>query len=184
MCYSLFLSLSIAPGYDSYEIIMKQQSARVRLGAKLSLSLWAVCYLRLPVPPLPITFSSSLLFYPSLNGQLDGQFRLSWYLFSLFCPVILFLVPSAFTYFLPLSPPSHVHVLCLHPVYYFPYLSPQTLLFPSVLSCCNPLITLTGCSCSSMAYSLQLCSSVLLSSLCISSPCVCVCVCHDVFSRA
>ena len=71
---SLCLSLSppAASGFDSYEIIMKQQSARVRLGAKLSLSLWAVCYLWLPVPPPPIIFSSSPLFYPALNGWMDG----------------------------------------------------------------------------------------------------------------
>lgn len=145
LCLSLSLSLSpsIAPGYDSDEIIMKQQSARVRLGAKLSLSLWAVCYLWLPVPPLHITFSSFLLFCPALNGRLDGR---------LICCIHFFLpFSSFFPYFFLLSPS--------HPIPYFPSnLFPQH--FPAViLSQLSWAVSLSW-------YILQFSSAPLYSSLC------------------
>jgi len=133
---SLPLSLSIAPGFDSYEIIMKQQSARVRLGAKLSVSLCAVCYLWLPVPPLTITVFS-LLYSPRLwmVGWMDECILLFYSLhFSFVFFIILLSIyfhspPSFLHLFLPLSSP-YALVYYLSPA--MPLLSPSFLsLFPS-----------------------------------------------------
>lgn len=117
-----------------------------------------------------------------MDGRLDGFFsvdifipciHLSCFLSSSFFPFVSF--PFCLFSFSPSLSFFTFHLLSLHPLSYFPSFSPPTLLFPSTLPCCNPLITLMGCF-SSMVYSFQLCSHFLLSSLRISSPRASVCV--------
>lgn len=152
------LSLSIAPGYDSYEIIMKQQSARVRPGAKLSLSLWTAHYLGPIHPSAPCLLHIHSFIQLLLSWMTEWKDVLAVHDISLssrLCSLFLSLLLSA-------------HLL-----------SPLISHCRSTLPFCNPLITLRGC----FSFSLAL---LLLPSFCCvcdvylfmhaSHTAVCVCV--------